>query len=352
MVQIDGSRGEGGGQTLRSALSLSAWLGKPFRITNIRAGRPEPGLKAQHLAAVRAVAHVCGAEVKGAGMGSQTLTFVPGAVRGGTFDEEVGTAGATTLVAQAAALPLFRAQGTSLLRIRGGTHVAWAPPLDYLRNVYAPFLRLLGLNLRADLLRYGFYPRGGGRIGVEIEGSAESGRKGFQFLKRPPRDRIRIETTAVVSSLPAHIAERMLKAAEEGLGKRRWRMHGRIVEETGPAGTYVFIRVHADRTADPAGGQYVSGGFTGLGEPGKPAEKVAEDAVAEAVDFLESNACLDPRLADQVLLPAVLSGSRLTFTTHRITDHLRTHAGTIARFLGPSVDIEETGCVVVRPPAR
>ncbi|MCK4546433.1 MAG: RNA 3'-phosphate cyclase [Candidatus Eisenbacteria sp.] len=355
MINIDGSKGEGGGQVLRTALSLSAWLGKPFRITRIRAGRPQPGLKAQHLTSVRAVAQVCGATVEGAEGGSRTLTFTPGAIRPGNYDEEVGTAGATTLVAQAAALPLLRANGVSLLRIRGGTHVAWSPPLDYLRSVYAPVLALLGLQLRPRLLRYGFYPRGGGQIGIEVTGQAAGSSAGSPApqakplrLKRPSRKQIRIETTAVVCSLPGNIAERMVKMVARRLKARNWPTETRIVEKRGSTGTYVFIRVFSDTRLNAGGDSLIAGGFTGLAESGKRADKVSLQTADQALAFLESDACLDLHLADQLLLPAVLSGTALTFTTDRITRHLRTNAETISRFLGPCVETTKSGKVTVR----
>jgi RNA 3'-terminal phosphate cyclase (ATP) len=355
MVRIDGGKGEGGGQVLRTALSLSAILDKPFRITNIRARRPQPGLKAQHLTSVRMVANLCRAELKGADKGSRKLSFTPGRIEPGNYEEEVGTAGATTLVAQAAVAPLLCAPGTSLLRIRGGTHVAWAPPLDYLRNVYARVLGVLGFTIRPRLLRYGFYPRGGGQIGVEIAGRTPedvSAKPEPIRLERPGRKRIRIETKAVASSLPREVAERMIKTVTRSLKAKNWKTTERIVEERGPTGTYVFIRVFSDDEDRPGTGPFIAGGFTGLGEQGKSSEQVAEVAAAEALDFLESNACLDWRMADQILVPALLTGAELAFTTSKISQHLKTNAETISRFLGPCVSTKKTGQVVVRPARR
>jgi RNA 3'-terminal phosphate cyclase (ATP) len=375
-IYIDGRRGEGGGQILRSALALSAWLGVPFEMTGIRAKRPNPGLKAQHLAAVKGVAALSRASIEGASKGSQRLLFRPGAPLPGNYRWEVGTAGATTLVAQATALPLLRATGRSRLTIGGGSHVAWAPPLDYLRDVYAPLLRFLGLRIRVKLLRYGFYPRGGGRILVEIEGpptfaaraqdhgagSAEGGDVDRDddsdlpiALERPPREQISIGAVAVVSSLPRSIAERMLEIVRHRLASKGWSVEEEILEAQGSQGAYVFIRVHSERvtggelSTQPGSVPLIAGGFTGLGKRGKPAEKVAEEAVVEALSFLESDASIDSRLADQILLPAILAGRDLTFTTNRATNHLRTNAETITLFLGPCVTVEADGRVRVRP---
>jgi RNA 3'-terminal phosphate cyclase (ATP) len=351
MLEIDGSRGEGGGQVLRTALALSAWLGQPFRMTNIRARRTQPGLKAQHLTAIEMVARLCGATVEGAEPRSEALTFCPGRPVPGTYEQEVGTAGATTLVAQAAAIPLLRAAGPSVLRIGGGTHVAWAPPADYLREVYAALLARLGLRLEVELERYGFYPRGGGRIEVALTGSDPLPGGGPIRLERPPRQHIRIEAIAVVASLPRTIAARMLSTATSLLGERHWRPRERIVEIEGPTGTYLFIRVFSRTEAEASGPDCVLGGFTGLGELRKPAEVVGQEAAGEALAFLQSDAALDCRLADQALLPALIAGRELSFRTDRVTEHLRTQAATIARFLGPCVEIAADGRVRVRPPA-
>lgn len=351
MIEIDGRRGEGGGQVLRTALALSAWLGRPFRMTSIRAGRPQPGLKPQHLTAIEAVARICGATVEGAVPRSGTLTFTPGPTTPGRYDLEVGTAGATTLVAQAATIPLGRAAGPSVLHIGGGTHVAWAPPVDHLRDVYAVLLSWMGLRLEVDLEHYGFFPRGGGRIRVAIEGSGAVPGGGVLRLERPPRQHIRIEATAVVVSLPRSIAERMLATATRLLGERHWRARERIVEVAGPAGTYLFLRAFSRSEAEASNPETLLGGFTGLGEPRKPAEVVGQEAAGEALAFLQSDATLDCRLADQALLPALIAGRELSFRTDRVTGHLRTQAATIARFLGPCVEIAGDGRVRVRPPA-
>lgn len=389
-IQIDGSRGEGGGQILRTALAISAWLGKPFEMTCIRAGRERPGLHAQHLAAVRGAQAICNAEVDGAEPGSTTLVFRPGALAAGNYRMEVGTAGATTLVAQACAPPLLRAAGTSRLTITGGSHVPWSPPLDYVRDVYAPLLAFFGFHMKASLLRYGFYPRGGGEIAIQIEG--ESGTRermaGSARLRergstprpsedatrvdivRPPENEISVTATAVVSSLPAGIAERMLAVARRRLAGQAWRYEDRIEEARGPQGAYIFIRARggtlaqvADLAADAeraaaiasaSGGEVAMllGGFTGLGERGKPAENVARDAVDGALEFLTGRGSFDPRLADQLLLPAIMAHTDVTFTTNRVTSHLTTNAETIGLFLGPCVRIDSDGRVQIRAPAE
>jgi len=363
MIEIDGSLGEGGGQLLRSALALAAWRRIPFRITHIRARRREPGLKAQHLTAVEAVARVCGAVTEGAIKGADTLTFRPGPVEAGGYGWSVGTAGATTLVAQAALPPLWSAAGDSHLRIEGGTHVSWSPPADYLRGVFARTVRRLGLALDVRLLRHGFYPRGGGILEVRVGGTASRGAgphgagaslpgAGSRLRwERPPQRRIAISITAVVSSLPRSIAERMLLLAARRLADKGWKAEERLIEVRESTGTYLFIAIFPELPpeGEAQGAEWIAGGFTGLGAPGKPAEAVAEEAVEEALAFLESDAGVDPRLADQLLLPALVAGVALEFRTNRMSGHLRSNAETVNRFLGPCVRLEEPGAVEIHP---
>jgi RNA 3'-terminal phosphate cyclase (ATP) len=168
MLTIDGSRGEGGGQVLRSSLALSLASGTPFRIERIRAGRARPGLMRQHLTALEAAAAVGQATVEGAAIGSREVVFRPGRVRAGEYRFAVGTAGSTTLVLQTVLLPLLLADAPSRLTLEGGTHNPYAPPFDFLAAAFLPLLRRMGARVEARLERAGFYPAGGGRLTVEI----------------------------------------------------------------------------------------------------------------------------------------------------------------------------------------
>lgn len=168
MIRIDGSLGEGGGQVLRTSLSLSLVTGEPFRIENIRAGRERPGLLRQHLTAVLAAAETGGARVEGAELGAGTLTFVPGSVRAGEYHFSVGTAGSATLVLQTVLPALMLASGPSKVIVEGGTHNQSAPPYDYLERVFLPLVERMGPRIVSRLERFGFYPAGGGRFAVEL----------------------------------------------------------------------------------------------------------------------------------------------------------------------------------------
>ncbi|GAG32979.1 unnamed protein product, partial [marine sediment metagenome] len=168
-VEIDGTFGEGGGQVLRTSLSLSLVTGRPLQITNIRGGRSRPGLRKQHLVCVQAARQICGAETSGDALGSKELTFVPGPVRAGRYRFEIASAGSTTLVAQTLLPALSLAGGPSQVTITGGTHNSWAPPFDFVAEVFLPAVARMGFRSEAALHRHGFYPAGGGEIAVSVE---------------------------------------------------------------------------------------------------------------------------------------------------------------------------------------
>jgi RNA 3'-terminal phosphate cyclase (ATP) len=339
MLIIDGSHGEGGGAVLRNSLALSAVLGIPIRIESIRSKRSNPGLQAQHLTAVRALARICGATVEGAELGSLALTFKPGSSpRSGEYSWDVskarkgGSAGATTLVFQALLIPLLVADAESRLFLRGGTHVAWSPPFHYLDLVYLPILRRMGIGTTIDIERWGWYPIGGGILTAQISGSgtALSTLRQLQLEQRGPLRRV--FGFSAISNLPAHIAERQKRQAEEQLRARGFDPEIEIVDAPAKGqGTMVFLVAEFEQ---------VRAGFTSLGRKGKPAETVAEEAVEEFLRYYESGAALDQHLADQLILPLALAKGTSSFTTCRITQHLLTNAWIVEQLLGRKVVID------------
>jgi len=332
MIVIDGSHGEGGGQVLRSSLSLSALLGGPVRIENIRVKRPNPGLQAQHLTGVRALAQVCRAKLGGAELGSPTLTFTPrSSPRSGEYSWDVaearkgGSAGATSLILQALLMPLFLAEGNSRLLLRGGTHVAWSPPFHYLKTVYLPALSRMGFQAQVDIEQWGWYPIGGGLITALITGTGRpvSRISGLELSERG--ELRRLCGTSALSNLPGHIAERQKRQAEKVLRHQGFDPQIEIVDAPSRGrGSVLFLLAEFEN---------VRAGFTSLGRKGKPAEKVAEEACAEFLRYYESGAALDQHLADQLILPLALTNGRSSFTTCRITGHLLTNIWVVEQFL-------------------
>ena len=328
MITIDGSQGEGGGQILRSSLTLSLLTGEPLRIERIRAGRKKPGLAAQHLAAVEAARRISEAAVEGASLGSTALLFRPGPVRAGRYRFDIGTAGSTSLVLQTIFLPLALCSATSQVTITGGTHVPWSPCFHYLHHVWLPALKMLGFEAELRLVWAGFYPKGGGEIRASIRP-----RRTSQTLQMTHRENLRgVWGLSAVANLPMSIATRQRKQVERRLQGRFSELRVKI--ESLPArgkGTVVFLK---------ALGEGAMAGFTGLGARGKPAERVADEAVDALEAFLATNAALDPHLADQLLLPLAITQGVSRFTTSRVTRHLLTHAEVVRAFLPVEIDIE------------
>lgn len=348
MLVIDGSHGEGGGQILRSALTLAALAGQPVRIEAIRAGRDKPGLQAQHVTAVQAAAAVCSADVRGGALGSTTLEFIPGGPpRPGEYVFDVAearhgsSAGSAMLVFQTVFLPLATAGGPSRLVIRGGTHVPWSPPAPYVKHVFLPAVWPLGLRAEMTLKRYGWYPAGGGEVEFQIEASRlkpdsprpPTGGLYETCVQRTERGELdKVWGLAAVSNLPSHIAQRMANRAVNVLraaGLEPIQIEAAHVEADGP-GVGLFLW---------ASYQFAPAGFCAYGRKGLPAEKVAEAACGELLAHHRRPGATDPHLADQLVLPAALAAGASHWTTSRVTRHLLTNAWVARQFLGRDIDV-------------
>jgi len=331
---IDGAHGEGGGQILRSALSLSAITGRPVRIEKLRANRKKPGLAAQHLTSVRAAAMLCDAEAKGAELGSQTLQFIPRKpVRAGDYlldvaqAREGGSAGAVMLVLQTLLPPLALARGVSTVILRGGTHVDMSPSYDYVHDVWLPTLARMGVRAELSLVRSGWYPVGRGEARLRIEGAEK-----LLPLRLEHRGPLRAVTgRALAANLPAHICERMAA-------------HARYLLEQ--AGMAAEIETVVMKAACPGAGLYLTAhyenslaGFGAQGKRGKPAEQVAEEACFALLQHYRSGAALEQHLADQLILPAALCRGESIFGVERISPHLVTNAWVVERFGLARIDI-------------
>ncbi|MFZ5451249.1 MAG: RNA 3'-terminal phosphate cyclase [Thermodesulfobacteriota bacterium] len=325
MFHLDGSYGEGGGQILRTALSLAATLEQPVKIINIRAGRSKPGLRPQHLTAALALARITQAEVSGATLHSRELTFRPRRPQPGPylFDvaEKTGSAGSVTLLAQALLPPLLAASQPSSLILRGGTHVAWSPPAHYLLQVFLPALAQLGTQVTMTLNRWGWYPRGGGEVGLEIAPARSLA--GAEW--RTPPDYREFRALSGASRLPEHVRRRQGERLQARLGRE---LPVDYVEAGGlDAGSMVLV--YGPRA-----------GFDALGARGKPAEKVADEAADAFLTFRDRQATVDRHLADQIVLYLARARGPSTFITPEITLHLLTNLWVIEQFLGPLFEVQ------------
>lgn len=335
MIVLDGAFGEGGGQILRSALTLSLLTGCPFRIHHIRAGRKRPGLLRQHVAAVHAAARVSGAEVDGAVLGSQELVFRPQQVRSGDFTFSVGSAGSATLVLQTVLLPLLTASGPSRVVCEGGTHNPAAPPYEFIATVYLPLLRRMGAAVTSTIRRYGFYPRGGGCFTVDIEPLRQ-----WKSLELTERGEVEaVSARAIVADLPPQIAHRELQVVRSLLG---WEEDALVTEVLPPGqgpGNVLLLSFESKHVVEMV---------TGFGQRGVRAEEVAREACIEAQRYLRANVPVGVHLADQLLLPLALAKG--CFRTLGLSRHALTNREVVQQFLGCSVAIESRGedDVVVR----
>lgn len=319
MIRIDGSAGEGGGQMLRSALSLSLVTGKALRMENIRAKRERPGLLRQHLTAVLAACEIATAQVEGATLGSKALTFTPGSVQSGNYHFAIGTAGSGTLVLQTILPALMTASGRSEITIEGGTHNMQAPPLDFLQKAFLPVVNRLGPKIEIRLEKYGFYPAGGGRFIATIEPCEQLST--IQLLERGEIERRSAVT--IVANLPRSIAQREIDTIVKLLN---WDAQStQIVETRNSIGPGNIVQIELTSTN-------VTEVFCGFGRIGASAESVASEAAEAVRSYLVSGAAVGEHLTDQLLLPFALAGGG-AFTAEKLNLHSRTNMEIIRSFL-------------------
>jgi RNA 3'-terminal phosphate cyclase (ATP) len=327
LLIIDGSEGEGGGQILRTSLSLSVITGRPFRIYNIRANRDKPGLRRQHLAAVRAAAEISGATLTGDAVDSRDLTFIPKSVRAGTYHFDVGSAGSTMLVLQTVLPPLMIADAPTTLTLAGGTHNFGAPPFTFLERTFLPLINRMGPSIDSRLHRHGFAPAGGGSATVHI--TPRPNLAPLHLNERRPITRMLAKAT--VAGLPTSIAERELDAIKKSL---RAHPHHTKVEELPPdqgPGNIVTIEIESDELTEVV---------TAFGQRGVPAERVARAAADEAKRYVDANVPVGGHLADQLMLPLALARGG-SFLTPPLSLHSHTNINTIRKFVDVKIDVRD-----------
>jgi RNA 3'-terminal phosphate cyclase (ATP) len=336
-VTIDGA--QGGGQMLRNAVALSAVTGRAVRVVNIRGGRPQPGLRPQHVLGMRAVAEVCQGEVTGAEVGSREVTLRPGAiVSRPDWRLDVGTAGSVTLLLQSLLPALTHAPGESTVTLIGGTDVPFSPPFDYVRETLRPALRRMGVEVDLQLVRRGFYPKGGGEVVVRVRPARIAGFSGEGRTKITV-----VRGRSYSQGLPEHIAERMRQAAllalgHEGYGKAAIQL---AVTESGPS-TGCGIALWAETAAG------LTLGGNALGERGKPAERVGEEAAKMLLREIRAKGAVDSHLADQLIVWAALAEGSSEYTTSRITDHITSAVQVAEMVAGARFTVEEGPPVRIR----
>ncbi len=327
-IEINGEAGEGGGQVLRTALGLSLATGKSFSIESIRGKRKKPGLLRQHLTAVRAATAIGQARVSGDSLKSTSLTFEPTQIKAGKYHYAIGTAGSCTLVLQAILPGLLLAGDSSEITIEGGTHNPMAPSFDFLAQTWLPQLQKMGIEIKAEMVRPGFFPAGGGKIRIAVNPARK-----LKPIELCTWEFSHFTASAVCAELPAHIGLRELKKVrqklgsdldlEENKGLEQWDEHG--------PGNVVTIQAHSPHLVET---------FTGYGQKNVRAEQVAARAAGQAVKYRETGAPVGPRLADQLLIPMTLVGGG-RFITARPTKHTLTNIAVIEQFYPVRFQVEQ-----------
>lgn len=333
LITLDGSSGEGGGQILRTALTLSLLTGQPFRIRKIRANRDKPGLRPQHLKAVHAAAMLGEADVEGAAIGSRELTFRPGTIAPRDLRIDIGTAGASALVLQTLHLPIaLRSPSAVRLTLSGGTFNTKAPSFPFLDATWQAHLNAIGMPLGLTMPSAGFYPEGGGELDAWIEPATPRA-----FIQESRGPLVRIRGLAGVTNLDARIADRMRDRAASLLADRGLDSEIEVGRWPGPGqGAAIALIAEYAGVATPVT-------FVGLGQRGKPAEAVAAEAVAEFLDHHDApSGAIDPHSADQLLLPLAFATGSSRYTVSQVTEHLRTNVATIRAFLDRPIRVEES----------
>ena len=346
MIEIDGAYGEGGGQILRTAVSLSALILKPIRITNIRAGRPKPGLKRQHIAGIEVAGKIVDAKIRGLEVGSTTIEFVPRERRGGILSYDVGTAGSISLVLQATLPPAVLSPDPITFKLRGGTDVKWSPPIDYLHNVFAQVLGMLGTKIQINQKKRGHYPRGGGEVTCEVT----------PVNNINPVEAVQLGNLTGVGGishcvrLPSHIAERQAAAAEEMILKQL-EIEPKIKRESYQKGKDPHLGPGSGIVIWAESEQGIRIGADALGERDKSAENVGKEAASQLVKELSTSMAIDSHLCDMLIPYLAISTGTSRIGVTNVTSHLTTNIWAVKQILGTRIRLEgeigEPGIVVV-----
>ncbi len=329
MIEINGSFGEGGGQVLRTSLTLSALTGKPLCVHNIRANRDQPGLRPQHLTAVNAIAEITRAEVSGVFVNASEVTLIPSEIHPGNYQFDIPTAGALTLVLQTVFPPLSFADGASWVTLTGGTHVRWSPIFHYVQEQWLPLMKSLGYRIEVHLAQSGFFPRGGGEATLKVLPARVL--SPYRCAERGKL--VSIRGLSGAANLEDSIATRQKHQALKRLYAVCRDSKIKTLRLSAPGkGTFILLKANFENCGSAC--------YTALGAPGKPAEQVADEAVDQMMNFLATDGCVDQYLADQLLLPLSLMEGVSEFRTNLLSEHLLTNAHIIRQFMPVGIEIE------------
>jgi len=323
MIKINGSYLEGGGQILRTATALSAITKKPCYVFNIRKNRPRPGLMPQHLLGLQAVSYLCNGKLEGASLGSEEIKFYPGEITAKDLHIKIETAGSITLCLQSL-LPIgFFAPGPIKISFEGGgTDVPFSPTFDYFRYVFLRILEKIGAKVEINILRRGYYPKGGGRVEVRVYPSKL---KNFNLVERGQLKKILAISVASELLRKKKVAERQVSGARGILCSLKLPFETRIeYSKTNSAGSSICLIAEFENSIL---------GSDGLGKLGKSAEEVGRECALQFLEEEKAKACVDRFLADQILIYSALVNKESQVKIPQLTSHTQTNIWTIEKFL-------------------
>lgn len=327
MIKLDGAHLEGGGQIIRTAVGLSTLTGKACRIGNIRAGRSNPGLRHQHMKSIEACGAICNANIEGLYTGSKEVVFKPGSHAFRDLEIEIGTAGSIPLLLQALMIPASRAKSPIQFRIKGGTHVAWSPTADYFKYIFCRYMKKMGIIIETEIVRYGFYPKGGGELNVTIKSSDQI--LPLNLERRAGTPKINAWSVATENLAPSRVAERQLEGAAKILSTQNEKL---TYTSTYSTGTALLLGAEFDNCIL---------GSSRLGRQGLPAEEVGTKTARHLKKLLSTPATVDEHMADQLLPCLAMADGPSILLAPYITDHVRTNIWVIKQFLDVEFKIEE-----------
>lgn len=329
---IDGSHGEGGGQIIRTSVSISALTRTPVRVVNIRANRPNPGLRAQHLEGIRALSKICNAKVEGLKVGSPEVTFRPGDIDGGRHTVNIGTAGSIPLLIHTVLLPSLWAHKETFLRIYGGTDVKWSPSIEYTHFVQLSMLRLMGTKANLALMNRGYFPKGGGEVEIRIHPVAEDGLKPLVLLDQDGEPKI--FGSVHTAGLPDHVGKRIGSTVRKSLvGFKSIKIMNNSWDTLSPGAGITLVAEFGNTLL----------GACAVGEKGKRAEIVAKEAVDDIKAEGRSGATVDVHLADQILPFMAVATGPSEFLVRDVSEHTSTNMWLIEKLLGTRFKVEDNG---------
>lgn len=332
-VRIDGSQGEGGGQILRTAVSLSAITGKPIEVTGIRAKRQNPGLRPQHMTSIKILGDLFHAKVENLQVGAEWIRFAPSdRFEGGSVKVDVGTAGSIPMILMAVVPAVSLSNNSLEIEITGGTDVKASPTTDYVKHVVTASYLSIGIKFSIEVLKRGYYPKGGGIVQTSIEPCRKPGTMEL-LITRDVAPKI----TSVCGQLPRHVAERQISSAMIALEKKgiRCSNYSASIEMSVSPGSSILIYSASEF------GPYVGG--DSIGELGKRAEAVGIEAAERFLESTLPQAPVDPFLADMLVLPLALAEGRSRYRIARVTEHLRTNLQVASQIVGCNYGIEQQG---------